>query len=229
MSTSRAATPEAPTLEPPGPITSTLSSLSVTHRIQRSSSDMILESDTEVPPPSGSYKGVADENMILNDGAQQPKRKPRTEPTPEPQIVTPTGDFHEKQMVGETPMPLVRNSPLTSLTKRNPFTESRTFLNPQYALPSLARSTAIPDVGSLSLHSPTVYGALNRDSAVTSHAPQEKSSMRKTYIFSATEIRTLVASRGSEEGFGPNKLGFYLDLSIMNGITKWRNFKSGQG
>jgi len=127
-------------------------------------------------------------------------------------------------------MPLVQDPSLVSPgTKRNPFTEIRTFLQPQRGLPSLVRSTAISDVGRLSLHSPTVYDALTRDSAVTSHAPRQKSTMRKTYIFSATDIRTLVASRGSEEGSGPNKLAFYLDWSIMNGITKWRNFKSGQG
>jgi len=127
-------------------------------------------------------------------------------------------------------MPLAQGPSLASLgPKQNPFTEIRTFLHPRRAPPSLIRSTTIPDVGCLLLHSPIVYDALNRDSEVTPHAQRQKSSMRKTYIFSATEIRTLVASRGPEEGSSPRKLTFYLDLSIMNGITKWRNFKSGQG
>jgi len=69
MSTSRAAIPEALTLEPSGSIPS---SLSVTHRIQRSSSDMILESDTEATPPSGSDKGVAGENKILDGDTRPP-------------------------------------------------------------------------------------------------------------------------------------------------------------
>ena len=228
MPTSRAATPEVLTLEPSGPITSMSWSLSVTPRIQRSSSDMILESDTEATPPPGSDKGVLGENTVLD--VKPPEREPPTEPTSEPQTEISTVDFHEKQMMGETPIPPVQDPSLASpRTKRNPFTESRTFLHPPCTLPPLVRSTAIPDVGRLSLHSPTVYDALNRDSTVASRIPRQKSSVQKTYIFSAAEIRTLVALRGSDEGSGLNKLEFYLDLGLMSGITKWRNFKSGQG
>ena len=194
---------------------------------------MILEPDNEATPPPGSDKGVADENAIRDDGAQSSERNPPGDTASEPYTGTPIVELHEKQAIGEmvTSMPPAQGlSPASPGTKPNPFTESRMLLRPSDVLPSLVRSTVIPDVGRLSLYSPAVRDALNRSStALASQALRQESPTQKAYIFSATEIRTLVASRGSDEGSSPNKFVFYLDWGFMSGISKWRNFKSGQG
>jgi hypothetical protein len=226
--TSRAATLEISARDPSGPMTPVPL---VTHGIQRPGSDMI--SDNEATPPADSDKGAADEDMIHYGGAQSSEQNPPAETASEPQIETPTVAFHEKQAMGETETPIhpAQDPSLTSLgTKPNPFTGSRMFLCPLDVLPSLVRSTVIPDVGRLSLHSPAVHDALSRGStALASQALRQESPTQKSYVFSAAEIRTLVASRGSDEGSGPNKLVFYLDWGLMGGISKWRNFRAGQG
>lgn len=119
--------------------------------------------------------------------------------------------------------------PVSPETKSNPFTASRIFLCSPVALPPPARATVVPDVGRIPLHPPTTHDTLGVCPTVTSQASQQESQTRKTYIFSPAEIRTLVASRGSDEGSGPNKLVFPLDWNFINGITKWRNYKAGQG
>ena len=230
MSTSRAATPEVSARDPPGSITSMPS---VTRGIQQSDSDMILESGNEASPLPRSDKGAADENSIRDDSAQSSEQNPTAETTSKPQTETATAEFHEQQVMGETetPMPLVQDLFPASLgSKPNPFTESRMFLRSSDVLPSLVRSTVIPDVGGLSLHPPAIPDALSRGStALASQTLRQEIPTQRAYIFSAAEVRTLVASRGSDEGSSPNKLVFYLDWGLMSGISKWRNFKAGQG
>jgi len=226
LSTSQAATPEVSARDPSGSITSVPST---THGIQRPSGDTILEPDNAATPPPSSDNGTADENVI-HDGAQSSEQNPPAEAASEPRAETPTIDFHENQVVGETgtPVPSVRDPPSASPgMKQNPFTKSRIFLPPPDMFPSLVRSTVVPDVGRLSLHSPAVRDGPSQGS--TTLALLQESPTQKAYVFSAAEIRTLVASRGSDEGSGPNKLVFYLDWSLMGGISKWRNFKAGQG
>ena len=230
MPSSRAATPGALIRSPSGSVTSVPRSLSAIPSVQRSSSDMILESDSEATPTPPSGKEATGEDAIRDDGAPSFKQRPLAETGSEPETKNRTTESHEKQVTQETPMPPVQDLSLTSPeTKPNPFTASRIFLRPSGALPPLLRATAIPDVGHLSLYSPAVLDARNRGSAVGSPAPRQESPTRQNYIFSAAEIRTLVASRGSDEGSGPNKLVFSLDWGFMNGIIKWRNFKAGQG
>ena len=225
--------PRTPTLEPPSrspfcPTTSDPWSLSVAHETRRSSSDMILESDNgATPPPSSEKEGAAGENTIHDNDTLFSERKPFAETTSELRAETPTAEFRENRVTEEAPMLPVQDLYLASPgMEPNPFTETRTFLCPRGLLPQPMRSAMIPDVGRLSLHSPTVYDA---HSTVASQAPRQGSPTQKAYIFSAAEIRTLVASRGSDEGSSPNKLVFSLDWGFMNGITKWRNFKAGQG
>lgn len=226
-STSQAATPEVSARDPSGSITSVPS---VTHGIQRPSGDTTLEPDNTATPPPSSDNGVADENVIHDDGAQSSEQNPPAETTSEPQAEIPTLDFHENRVVGETgtPVPSVRDpSSASPEMKQNPFTKSRIFLLPPDMFPSLVRSAVVPDLGRLSLHSPAVRDGPSQGS--TTLALLRESTTQKTYVFSAAEIRTLVASRGSDEGSGPNKLVFYLDWGLMGGISKWRNFKAGQG
>jgi len=228
MLTSRAATPEVSARDPSGLTTSVAS---VTLRIQRSSSDMILEPNNETTPPLSSNKGAADDNGVRGDGAQSSEQNPPPGTTSEPQTGAPTVD-HGKQVVGETgtPMPPLQDpSPAPPGTKPNPFTESRMLLRPSDVPPSLVRSTAIPVFGRLSVDSPAVRDVLSRGSTALASQLRQESQTQKAYVFSAAEIRTLVASRGSDEGSGPNKLVFYLDWGLMSGISKWRNFKAGQG
>ena len=224
--------PQTATLEPPSrspfcPTTLDPWSLSVAHDTRQSSSDMILESDNGATPPPSSDKGAVDENTIHDSDALFSERKPLAETISELRAETPTVEFRENRVMEEAPMLPVQDPYLASPgMEPNLFTETRTFLCPRGLPPQPMRSTMIPDVGRLSLHSPTVYDA---HSTVASQAPRQESPTQKAYIFSAAEIRTLVASRGSDEGSSPNKLVFSLDWGFMNGITKWRNFKAGQG
>ena len=193
---------------------------------------MILEPNNETTPPLGSDKGAADDNVVRGDGAQSSEQNPPPGTTSEPQTGAPTVEFRGKQVVGETvaPMlPLQDLSPAPSGTKPNPFTKSRMLLRPSDVPPSLVRSTAIPDFGRLSLDPPAVHDVPSRGSTALASQLRQESQTQKAYVFSAAEIRTLVASRGSDEGSGPNKLVFYLDWGLMSGISKWRNFKAGQG
>ena len=126
-------------------------------------------------------------------------------------------ELREEWAVGETPIPPAQDLSLASSgTEVNPFTESRMFLHP-------------PDVGRPLSHSPVAYGAPGRGSTIVSQTPPPEPPTQKAYSFSAAEIRTLVASRGSDESSRPNKLVFYLEWGVMNRIIKWRNFKAGQG
>lgn len=219
-SISRASTPEASPRGTSGPVIPPPWSSSATRRMQQSSSNMIPEADNEAISPYISDKGAVDENTIHDDGAQPSEQDPPAETASEPRTETPAVEFHENQVMGETQVPSVQDPSLASpVTKPNPFTESRIFLRTPDAL---VRSTVIPDVRCLSFHSPTIHDALS--STIASQTPAQK-----PYVFSAVEIRTLVASRGSDEGSGPNKLVFYLDRGLTNGISKWRNFKAGQG
>lgn len=226
MSTSQATTPEVSVRDPSGSITSVPST---THGIKRRCGDTILEPDNAATPPPSSDNGAADENAIRDDGAQSSKQNPPAEAASEPLAETPTVDSHENQVMGETgtPVPSVRDpSSASPGMKQNPFTKSRIFLLPLDMFPSLVRSTAVPDVGRLSLRSPAVRDGPSQGSTL---ALLQESPTQKAYVFSAAEIRTLVASRGSDEGSGPNRLVFYLDWGLMGGISKWRNFKAGQG
>ena len=190
---------------------------------------MILESDTEATPAPWSDKGAADENTIHDGGLSSLECQPAPESCSEPHSENPSAEPCEKKVTEETPMPPVQDLSLVSPeTKPNPFTASRLPLRPPGAPPPFVQATMIPDVGLLSLYPPAARRA-HIGSAVTSQVPRQESPTRQTYIFSAAEIRTLVASRGSDEGSGPNKLVFPLDWDFMNGITKWRNFKAGQG
>jgi len=224
MPTSGAATPGAPTRCPSGPAHW---SSSVTHKMQRSSSDMILESDNGATSPRPG-KG-AGENTVRGDGLPSPEQQPPAQSASEPQTENPEVGSHENQVM-ETPVPPVQDLSLAPPeTKQNPFTPSKIFLHSPRTLSPLVRSTITPDVGHLSLYSPAVHDARSRDSTVASQTPRQGSPTQKAYIFSAANIRTLVAARGSDEGSGPNNFVFCLDWDLMNGITKWRNFKAGQG
>lgn len=225
--TPRAATPEVLTRGPSGPVTPAPQSLSATHGMQRSSSDMILDSDNETSPAPGLAKETPNENMAHDNHVPSSEQQPLAEPSLEPQTENPAAES-PRQVMEETPMPPVQGLSLVSPEmKSNPFTASKIFLCSSVA--PLVRATIVPDVGSLSLHSPLVHDTRDGYSTVASQASQQGSPTRKSYIFSPAEIRTLVASRGSDEGSGPNKLVFPLDWNSMNGITKWRNYKAGQG
>ena len=271
--TSRATTPGIQTLGPPASATPSPRSVSATHDMQRSSSDMILDSDGETTAPR-SVNGTMDENMVRDNDVPSPERQPLAEPileseeenpvveshdeqvteedTPmpsvrdndvpsperqplaeyglEPQKENPTVESQDEQVTEDTPMPSVQDpSPVSRETTPNPFTASRIFLCSPVAPPPLARVTVVPDVGHLSFHPPPFHDTRGGFSTATSQTPQQESPTQKSYIFSPAEVRTLVASRGSDEGSGPNKLVFPLDWNFMNGITKWRNHKAGQG
>jgi hypothetical protein len=207
--------PGTPTHGSSSPATPIPGNLPAARNIQRSNSDMILESDDETTPPSG---------------ALHPEQLPLAEPSSESQTANPVVEPYEKQVAEETPMPPVQDLSLASPeTRPNPFAASGILLHTPHALPSFVRATGIPDVGRLSLHSPALHDGRSRAPMVASHASWEESPTQRAYIFSAAEIRTLVASRGSDEGSGPNKLTVNLDWGYVNGITKWRNFKAGQG
>ena len=207
--TSRASTPEVSTWGLSDSTTSVSRSLSVAHRIQRSSIDMIIEPDGVTIPPSD--ERAVDQNTNQGDSTQSSEQEPSAE------TISDQTELREVQTMGETPIPPVQDLSLASPgTKVNPFTESRMFLHP-------------PDVGHLSHHPSVVYDAPGRGSMVVSQTPAQESPTQKVYSFSAAEIRTLVASRGSDESSHPNKLVFYLDWGVMNRITKWRNYKAGQG
>ena len=223
-STSPAVTPAAVASGPPNPVSSLNCGLPVTHGIQRSSSDMILDSEDEATPPPRPYADKrVDEEVYDNSpppAEQQHLSDPHTETLPAKLVEKPLAD---------TPMPPIQELSIASPeTKPNPFATSRLFIHPPGSLPLLVRSTVITDVGCLSLHSPTVHNTRNGVSTPL-QAPQQEPPVQKTYVLSAAEIRTLVASRGSDEDSGPNKLVFYLDWDLTKGIIKWRNFKAGQG
>jgi hypothetical protein len=148
---------------------------------------------------------------------QQPFVKPQTEAI--------AVGSRETQVVGDTSMPPIEDLSLApSEIKPNPFTASRISLQPLGVFPPLGRSTVIQDVEHLSLPAVTVDDARGSVSVATLQEPPQE-----TYVFSAAEIRTLVASRGSDEDSCPNKFVFNLDWGLINGITRWRNFKAGQG
>ena len=190
---------------------------------------MILESDTETTPSPLSGKTAADMDAIHDDGMSSSEQRPPIRAIPEPQGETPEVGSHENQ-VAEIPIPPVPNlSPASPQTKPNPFTASKIFIHPPGALPPHVRSTVLPDIACLSLHPFAVHDTRGRGSTVASQAPGQESPTQTIYVFSAAEIHTLVASRGSDEGSGPNNLAFHLDWGLMNGISKWRNFKAGQG
>jgi hypothetical protein len=216
MSASRSPTPRVPTRE-----SSARAKSVIRHRVQRSSSDMVLESEDQAPQTPQPDTGAADKKK--NDDSnplsldQQPFTKPQTR-------ALATGS-HEEQVIEDVPMPPIQNLSLTSpKIKPNPFTACRIPLYSPGALPGFVRSTVIPDVGPLSLDAPAFGHPLGDVSTAVLQTPDHK-----TYVFSAAEIRTLVASRGSDEDSGPSKLVFNLDWGAMNRITKWRNFKAGQG
>lgn len=226
--TSRAATPRAMTHGPPDPVTPVPGSLLTTHSMQWSSSDMILESDNEATPPPLSDEGTADEGTIRGSGVPCYER-PLTGTTPGPQMENPTVKSHEEQVTEEAPTPPVQDlSPVSPEAKPNPFMANRIFLHPSGVSSPLVRSTVVRDIGDLSL-SPTIGDSHSRGSTMALQTLRQEPTTQRSYTFSAAEIRTLVASRGSDEGSGPNKLVFYLDLGLMGGITRWRNFKAGQG
>ena len=209
MTTSRASTPEVSIWGLSDSLTSVSRSLSVTHRIQRSSIDMTIEPDGVTIPPSD--ERAVDQNTNQGDGTQSSEQEPSVE------IISDQAELREVRTMGESPIPPVQDLSLASPgTKVNPFTETRRFLHP-------------PDVGHLSPHSSVVYDAPDRGPTAVSQTPPQESPAQKVYSFSAAEIRTLVASRGSDESSHPNKLVFYLDWGVMNRITKWRNYKAGQG
>lgn len=211
QSTSRAATPEAATCSPSGPTTPAPRSSWVTRGIQRTNSDMILGSDDETSPPSRSGKGAAGkrQNCDSSPSGQKPLAELQTE-------------ILGKQMMDTETMPSIQGLSLSSPNvKSNPFAACMIPLQPPA---SFLSSTVIPDVGHFSHHPPAVRGGTSTMSSRV--LPQ---GVPRQYIFSAAEIRTLVASRGSDEDTGPNKLVFSLNWGVINGISKWRNFKAGQG
>jgi len=229
MPTPRAGTPGVLTRGSPSPVSPTPRSLSATHGTQRSGSDMIFDSDNETTPAPWPTKGAKDEDVVHGNYVPSSEQQPLAKPDLEPQTENPAVESHEER-VTETSIPPVHDlSPVSPETKSNPFTASRIFLCSPVALPPPAQATAVSDVGRLSFHPPTTHDTRGVCPTVASQASRQESHTRKTYIFSPAEIRTLVASRGSDEGSGPNKLVFPLDWNFMNGITKWRNYKAGQG
>lgn len=211
-STSQAATREAATHCPSDSATPIAKSSWVTHRIQRSSSDMVLSSENEASPPRPDEK-VVDKKTDQDNGL----------PSLKLQTSTLAAESHEKKMTEET-MPPIQDLSLLS-PKPNPFTACRiSFHHPGALLPFLTL-TIIPDFGRLSCHPPVVGHTRSRSPTAGPQLPE----IQKQYMFSAAEIHTLVASRGSDEESSSNKLVFYLDWTVMKGISKWRNFTAGQG
>jgi hypothetical protein len=127
-------------------------------------------------------------------------------------------------------MPPIQDLSIASpQVKPNPFSAFRVSLNPPATLHPSVQPALIADFGRPSLHPPAFGHTRIGASTAGLQVPQQETPMKKTYVFSAAEIRTLVATRGSDEGSGPHKLVFYLDWSVIKGITKWRNFKADQG
>ena len=209
-SPSRAVTPGAATRGPSD------SAIPVSTRgIQRSSSDMILGSENEASPPPRRDVRAADKRTDGNSGLSSSGQQPLTES----QTETLGAESHGVQVTEET-MPPIQDLSLASPTIRpNPFTACRIPFHPRGPLLPSVPPTAIPDVGRFLLHPLALDHTRGGTSTI---GPQVQ------YIFSAAEVRTLVASRGSDECSGPNKLAFYLDWSVLSGVAKWRNFKAGQ-
>ena len=188
---------------------------------------MIIESDDETAP---SPKGAVDESTVYDDDGPFSEQQSLAETGLELGVEIPAVEVHEEQGTDETPMPPVQDLSLVlPETKPNPFTACKNFLCSPPTSPPLVRTTVTPDVGCLSFRPPAFRDAHGEWSTITSQVGRQESPTRKAYIFSSAEIRTLVASRGSDEGAGPNKLVFSLDWKFINGIVKWRNFKAGQG
>jgi hypothetical protein len=224
-STPRAATPGAVTSGPSGSTISAPRSLEVSHGLQRSNSDMILDSEDEASPPPQPDKGAADKrtdyNISFPPFKQQPFAIPQTEAV---------ARVTQERQVPEETMPSIQDLSLAPPeVKPNPFTSFRILLHPPDALPPFVPSTTIPDLGHLSTRPSAVGHGPTNNPAADLQAPLQETPTHNTYTFSAAEIRTLVASRGSDEGSGPNKLEFFLDWDVLNGVVKWRNFKAGQG
>ena len=218
-------TPRPATRGLPDSTISVPKSLWVPHGIQRSNSDMILDSEDEAPSPPRPDKEAADKRAIHNDSFPLSEQQSLTVPRAE----TLAGVSHERQMPEET-MPSIQGLSLASPEfKANPFTAFRTPLHSPGALPPFVSSTVSPNLGRLSFCPPVAGHTLNSNFTADPQATPQETSIQQTYIFSAAEIRTLVASRGSDEGSGPNKLVFYLDWGVVNRIVRWRNFKAGQG
>ena len=217
MSISQTATPGVQRRGPSGPVTRATWSLPVAHKIQRSNSDMILESENETSPTPQPDRGVADTKANHDQSPPAPEQQLFTRLPTEAPAMEPC-----ETEAAETSMPPIQDLSLASSDiKPNPFTMCNISLCPP-APP--VRSSAIPDVERRLICAPAVDHTWGGAFTATPQMPA-----KKPYIFSAAEIRTLVALRGSDEGFGPNKLVFNLDWGAMNGITKWRNFKAGQG
>ena len=211
MATSRASTPAVSTHGLSNSMTPVPRTPSMTHGIQRSSIDMIIEPDDGATPPPDSDERAVDQNTDQGDDTQTSEQEPSVGAT------SGQAELRDEQTMGETPIPPVQDLSLASPRMEvNPFTESRMFLHPL-------------DVGRLLPHSPVAYDVPSGGSIVVSQSPPQEPPTQKAYSFSAAEIRTLVASRGSDESSRPNKLVFYLDWGVMNRITKWRNFKADQG
>jgi hypothetical protein len=224
-SISRVVTPAAVTSGLPDPVSSLDRVLSVTHKIQRASSDMILDSDDEVTPLSRPDADKGPDEEAYDNSPPPAEQQQLSDPHGE----TLTAEPGENPLA-DTPMPPIQELSITSPeTKPNPFTASKLLIHPPGSLPLLVGSTVITEVGCLSLNSPAVNNTRNGVSTTPLQAPQQEPPTQKTYVLSAAEIRTLVASRGSDEDSGPNKLVFYLDWDLMKDIIKWRNFKAGQG
>ena len=223
------ATPGLLTRSPSSSVSPVLRGLSATHGMQRSSSDMILDSDNETTP-APSAKGTTDEGTVHGNYAPSSEQSPLAKPYLEQRTEDPAVESHEERMMEESPMPPAQDLlPVSHETKSNPFTASRISLCSPVSLSPPARATVVPDVGRLPHYPPTIHDTRGVCPTVAAQASRQESQTRKTYIFSPAEIRTLVASRGSDEGSGPNKLVFPLDWNFVNGITKWRNYKAGQG
>lgn len=193
-------------------------SSSVSRKRQRSSSDMILESETEASPSPWPDNGAANEKVNCDDSPRPSERQPLVESRADTPAVG-------KLQVEEIPMPPIQCLSLASPEiKPNPFTACKAHLYSPSFLSRVALSIMTQEVGRISLHTPSIDYARGNAFVGTSRTP-----VNSTYAFSAAEIRTLVALRGSDEDCGQNKLVFNLDWGAMNGITKWRNFKAGQG
>ena len=210
-------TPRAATRGPLDPATPTPRSLCIARRIQRSASDMVLESDDEASPPPRPDKGAAGRGTDCDDTPSLSEQQPFAEPQTETLGV----ESHREQVTEETMPPIHDLSLASPKFKPNPFTAFKMTLHPPGGRSPFVSSAAIPDFGRLPPHPPVSTSTAGPQVLLQETPPQ------KTYVFSAAEIRTLVASRGSDGDSG--KLVFYLDWNVIKGITNWRNFKAGQG
>ena len=209
-------TPTVATCGPPDSATSVPSSLWVTHGIQRSTSDMMLESENEASSSPQPDKRAA-EKRTYHHGSL-----PSLEPPPPAELQTETlaADPHEGRVIEETMPPIQDISLASPGAKPNPFATLRIPIHPTGPFPPFVRSPT---------HPPAASRASTSTPTPAPQVPLQETPKQRVYSFSAVEIRTLVAARGSDEGSGPNQLVFCLDWDIINGIVKWRSFKAGQG